>query len=74
MKNNILSVSQMCDQGHKLTFDSEKCEIRKEGLGKLVGIAARTSDNICVLSETGNEKCFLGEEDESWLWNRSQAF
>ena len=28
-KHNILSVSQMCDQGHKLTFDSEKCEIRK---------------------------------------------
>jgi hypothetical protein len=29
MKHNLLSVSQMCDQGHKLTFDSEKCEIRK---------------------------------------------
>jgi hypothetical protein len=29
MKHNILSVIQMCDQGHKLTFDSEKCEIRK---------------------------------------------
>jgi hypothetical protein len=24
MKHNLLSVSQMCDQGHKLTFDSEK--------------------------------------------------
>jgi hypothetical protein len=22
MKHNLLSVSQMCDQGHKLTFDS----------------------------------------------------
>jgi hypothetical protein len=29
MKHNILSVSQMCDQGHKFTFDSQKCEIRK---------------------------------------------
>ena len=29
MKHNILCVSQMYDQGHKLTFDSEKCEIRK---------------------------------------------
>jgi hypothetical protein len=29
MKHNILSVSQMCDQGHKVTFDSKKCEIRK---------------------------------------------
>jgi hypothetical protein len=31
MKHNILSVIKMCDQGHKLTFDSQKCEIRKEG-------------------------------------------
>jgi hypothetical protein len=60
----------MCDQGHKLTFDSKKCEIRKEGSRKLVGTAARTSNNIYVLSEIGNEKCCLGKEDESRLWHR----
>jgi hypothetical protein len=31
MKHNLLSVSQMCDQGHKVTFDSQKCEIKREG-------------------------------------------
>jgi hypothetical protein len=70
MKHNILSVSQMCDQGHKVTFNSQKCEIRKEDLGKLIATATRTSSNIYVLSEIGNEKCCLGKEDESWLWNR----
>jgi hypothetical protein len=55
----------MCDQGHKVTFDSQKCEIRKEGSGKLVAIAARTSSNIYVLSEIENEKCCLEKEDES---------
>jgi hypothetical protein len=70
MKHNLLSVSQMCDQGHKVTFDSQKCEIRKEGSGKLVATAARTSSNIYVLSEIGNEKCCLGKEDEIWLWHR----
>jgi hypothetical protein len=25
LKHNLLSVSQMCDQGHKVTFDSQKC-------------------------------------------------
>ena len=29
MKHNLISVIQMCDQGHKVTFDSQKCEIRK---------------------------------------------
>jgi hypothetical protein len=70
MKHNLLSVSQMCDQGHQVTFDSQKCEIRKEGSGKLVATAARTSSNIYVLSEIGNEKCCLVKEDESWLWHR----
>jgi hypothetical protein len=70
MEYNILSVSQMCDQGHKVTFDSQKCEIRKEGSGKLIPTVARTSSNIYVLSEIGNEKCCLGKEDESWLCHR----
>jgi hypothetical protein len=70
MKHNILSVSQMCDQSHKVTFNSQKCEIEKEGLGKLIATTARTSSNIYVLSEIGNEKCCLGKEDESWLWHR----
>jgi hypothetical protein len=60
----------MCDHVHKVTFDSQKCEIRKEGSGKLVATAARTSSNIYVLSEIGYEKCCLGKEDESWLWHR----
>jgi hypothetical protein len=70
MKHNLLSVSQMCDQGHKVTFNSKKCEIRKEGSGKLIATAARNSSNIYVLSEIGNEKCYLGKEDESWLRHR----
>jgi hypothetical protein len=70
MKHNLLSVSQMCDQGHRLVFDSQKCEIRKEGSDKLVATAVRTPRNIYVLNEIGKEKCFLGKEDESWLWHR----
>jgi hypothetical protein len=60
----------MCDEGHKVTFDSKKCGIRKEGPGKLIATVARTSSNIYVFSEIGNEKCCLGKEDESFLWNR----
>jgi hypothetical protein len=63
MKHNLLSVIQMCDQGHKVTFYSQKREIRKEGSGKLIATTTRTSRNIYVLSEIGNEKCCLGKED-----------
>jgi hypothetical protein len=36
----------------------------------LIATAARTSSNIYVLSEIGNEKCCLGKEDEIWLSHR----
>jgi hypothetical protein len=36
----------------------------------LVVTAVRTSSNIYVLSEFGNEKYFLGTKDEVWLWQR----
>jgi hypothetical protein len=36
MKHNLLSVSQMCDQGHILIFNSKECEIRKEYSDRLV--------------------------------------
>jgi hypothetical protein len=70
MKHNLLSVSQMCDQGHTLLFNSKKCKIRKEGLDKLVVKAIRTPNNIYILNEIENERCCLGNGDESWLWHR----
>ena len=65
IKPNILSVSQTCDQGHILTFCSHKCEIRIEDTGKLVVVAPRTSNNVYILDMEGEEKCCLGQEDES---------
>jgi hypothetical protein len=60
----------MCDQGHRLIFDSEKCEIRKEGSVKLVATTIRTPNNIYILYEIGKERCCLGKENESWLWHK----
>jgi hypothetical protein len=67
MKPNLLSVSQLCDQGHKVTFDSQKCEIQKEGSGKLVTTVATTSSNIYVLSEIRNEKEVEKEDEENLI-------
>jgi hypothetical protein len=73
MKHNILSVSQMCDQGHKLMFDSQKCEIIKEGSGRVVSTTVRTSINIYLLNEIGNEFFLLGKEDEVWIWHKKMG-
>ena len=70
LKPILLSVSQTCDQGHIHIFDSQKCEIKKEGSGKMVGIAPRTSENVYILNTKLNEKCHLNLMDDSWLCHR----
>jgi hypothetical protein len=64
LKPNLLSVSQTCDQGHILTFDSHKCEIRKRDTGKIVAVTPRTSSNVYILNIDEDEKYFLSQVDE----------
>ena len=56
MKHNMLSVSQMCGQGHVLTFTSKDCKIQREDLGKLVAIASKTPNNMYMLDEIKRER------------------
>jgi hypothetical protein len=45
--------------GHKLLFELEKSEIRKEGSQKLVATTRRIPNNIYVLNEIGREIMLL---------------
>ena len=60
----------MCDQGHTLTFYSIECEIRKEGLCKLVTISRRTLNNIYILDRVKEKNYFFTKIDEGWIWHR----
>ena len=65
MNGNLLSVSQMCDQGHEFLFKSEGCKIWKQGSRNLVATTIRTPNNMYVLDKIESEKFHLGKEDES---------
>jgi hypothetical protein len=66
---DLLSVSQTCDKGHYMIFDSKNYQIRDVKTNRLVVIATRTLNNIYILDEK-KENCYLGNEDESWLWHK----
>ena len=70
IKPSLLSFSQTCDQGHIYIFNSQKCEIRKESSGKLVGVSPRTSENVYILNTRVKEECHLNLTNDSWLWHR----
>jgi hypothetical protein len=56
LKHNLLSVNKICDQGYNLTFDSRKCKIRENNLGRLVATAKIRPNNIYILDVKKREK------------------
>jgi hypothetical protein len=70
LKPNLLTGIQTCDQGHILTFDSQKCEIKNKESAKLVAVTPRTYSNVYILNIDKEEKCCLIQVHEIWLWNK----
>ena len=70
LKHNLLSVSQICDQGHNVVFSTKNYEIRYSSSGELVAKGVRTLDNFYILCKIQGDKFYLSQTDESCLWNK----
>ena len=64
LKHNLLSVSQMCDQGNEVVFRSNKCVVRELDIGETVIKDTRTPNNLYIL-KGGQQKCYLSKNDEN---------
>ena len=49
LKHNLLSVSQMCDQGNELVFRSNRCVVHELDIGETVIKGTRTPNNLYIL-------------------------
>ena len=63
LKHNLLSVSQMCDQGTEVIFRSNGCSVRDLDIGKTVIKGIRTPNNLHIFEE-GQQQCYLSKNDE----------
>ena len=63
MNHNLLSVGQLCDQGHTILFNSTKCELRKGRYGEILATASRAPNNIYVLDEATKARLLAKEDD-----------
>eukprot|EP00253_Pinus_taeda_P004759 PITA_04759 len=69
LKHNLLSVSQMCDNGTEVTFRSDGCSVRDLDTGRTVLKGKRTPNNLYIFEE-GEQQCYVSKNDEHWLWHR----
>ena len=64
LKHNLLSVSQMCDQGTEVVFSSKECVVRDLDTGKTIIKGNRTPRNLYVLKNC-KEQCYLSKSSEN---------
>ena len=76
LKHNLLSISQLCDKGYKVVFDSTCCMIVSKN-DKEIKMVGNRINNIYMINldsiDASSLKCLLTKEDESWLWHRRLA-
>ncbi|EOY19682.1 Uncharacterized protein TCM_044860 [Theobroma cacao] len=74
LKHNFLSISQLCDKGLRVCFDSTKCEVIDMSTNKISFIGNRLKNMHVIFLEVlkvNSEVCLIANaENDSWLWHR----
>ena len=75
LKHNLLSISQLCDKGYLIKFDSSNCLIEDAISKEVVFIGSRSKDVyiINIEFELKREiKLLLSSiKDDTWIWHKN---
>ena len=69
LKANLLSISEICDNGLNILFTKYECEIL-DGGGDYICVGVRTADNCYRLTPSISNKCFSAKIDQVDLWHQ----
>ncbi|KAL8099481.1 hypothetical protein AgCh_031929 [Apium graveolens] len=72
LKHNLLSISQLCDKGNSVTFNSEACVVTNKRSNKMVLTGVRKGNVYLADFNSSNAEsvtCLLNKasQDDSWL-------
>ena len=76
LKHSLLSISQLCDKGNEVVFNSKSCSIKgeKDNVTKFQGQRVNNVYMIDLDNISSNDAhCLISKEDDSWLWHRRIA-
>ncbi|GAV64516.1 hypothetical protein CFOL_v3_08034 [Cephalotus follicularis] len=71
LKHNLLSVSQLCDKGYKVNFESSLCHIIDTSTNDVKFVGHRQGNVYVVyLKEMFSKNvCFNTNTNDKWLWH-----
>jgi len=72
LKHNLLSISQLCDKGYKVNFETNKRTISIEVTGKVIFTSKRVNKIylLDIMHNCSVNECLLSKDYESWLWHK----
>ena len=73
LKHNLLSVSQLCDKGYKVSFDS-KSYVVSTLMDNNIIFKGKRVNNVYIIDlkclAYQDVKCLVSVNSDSWLWHR----
>src|ERR1044072_9262210 len=73
LMHNLLSISQLADNGHDVIFNQKSCQVVSQKDGSILFNGTR-KNNIYKISMSylvkQNAKCLLSVNEEQWVWHR----
>ena len=73
LKHNLISISQLCDKGYKVSFSKDCCMIEHNDKKNDVLKGWRVNNAYMLdLNEVSltSAKCLVSMSEDSWLWHR----
>ncbi|TYK26872.1 F5J5.1 [Cucumis melo var. makuwa] len=69
LKANLISISQLCDQGYSVNFNNISCVVTDKN-NQVFMSGRREADNCYHWSSNDSNNCHLTKIDQTWLWHR----
>jgi hypothetical protein len=69
LKYNLISVSQLCNDGHEVTFNKSGCIVKRLKDGVVLTKSERTHGNLYQAFRSINT-CYISTKNENLLWYR----
>ncbi|KAA0067345.1 putative mitochondrial protein [Cucumis melo var. makuwa] len=69
LKANMISISELCDQGYKVSFDDVGCVVMNKE-NQICMSGKRQTDNCYHWNSNMSDTCQLTRSDQTWLWHK----
>ncbi|KAJ9539198.1 hypothetical protein OSB04_031931 [Centaurea solstitialis] len=72
LMHNLLSISQLCDKNHKVSFSKKKCKVKNRRKEVILTGVRRADIYIINMNTSTDNFCFVSRAstDTNWLWHK----